>query len=107
MNPFTSENFTAEITPNVGPWTTHTNKYAMVEETLMAMIDRRITIHPRCVTVGHDVIDKRIKPTRVVDSLTVLGRELKRIVDVDNKISGKAGGLDDDLAMALFLSVYW
>ena len=107
MNPFTRENFSTEITPNIGPWTTHMNKFAMIEETLGSLIERRITVHKNCDTVGREVIDKRVKPTRVCDSIELLGTELKRVADHGNKISGKMGGLDDDLAMALFLAVYW
>ena len=107
MNPFTSENFSAEITPEIGPWTTHANKFAMVEETLVALLDRRLTVNPHCVTVGHEVINPKIKPTSLEDALVVLSRELKRVADDGKTISGKAGGLDDDAAMALFLAVYW
>jgi hypothetical protein len=30
MNPFTSDNFSAEVTPNIGPWTTHANKWVFL-----------------------------------------------------------------------------
>ena len=79
----------------------------MVEEVLIGLLDRRLTINPACVTVGHEVINSKIKPTPVDDALVVLSRELKRVSDDGKTISGKAGGLDDDAAMALFLGVYW
>jgi hypothetical protein len=79
----------------------------MVEEVLIALLDRRLTVNPGCVTVGHEVINSKINPTPVNDALVVLGRELKRVSDDGKTISGKAGGLDDDAAMALFLGVYW
>ena len=107
MNPFTADNFSAEITPNIGPWTTHANKFAMVEETLVSMLDRRLIVSTKCVTVGHEVINPKIKPTPANDALLVLSKELKRVADDGKTISGKAGGLDDDAAMALFLAVYW
>lgn len=107
MNPFTAEHFSAEITPNIGPWTTHANKFAMVEETLVSMLDRRLFVSSKCVTVGHEVINPKIKPTPINDALLVLSKELKRVADDGKSISGKAGGLDDDAAMALFLAIYW
>jgi len=37
MNPWTRENFRVDITPDVGVWTTHNNKMAMVGFLLNAM----------------------------------------------------------------------
>lgn len=47
------------------------------------------------------------RATGTADAIVTLGKELKRIADDGSTISGKHGGLDDDLAMALFLAVYW
>jgi hypothetical protein len=107
LNPFTTDNFPSEITPNVGPWTTHMNKYAAVEATLVVMLDRSIDIHPNCQTVGTTAVDPHAAPTTLASSLQILGGELKRIADDGRKIGGKASGLEDDVAMALMLVVYW
>jgi hypothetical protein len=107
LNPWTTANFASEITACVGPWTTHLNKYAAVEKTLEAMLDKTLFIHPACVTVGHESVNVKEVCPRVEDTLKILGSELKRVSDDGKKINGKAGGQDDDLAMALFLGVFW
>lgn len=39
MNPFTSDNFSAEVTPNIGPWTTHANKQAFSLRSVVGQTD--------------------------------------------------------------------
>jgi hypothetical protein len=107
LNPFTSDFFHAEITPGVGPWTTSINKHAAVEATLNAMLDRSLAISTNCITIGRSAYNSHAAAPTPAAAIESLGRELKRIRDDGVRINGKAGGQDDDMAMALFLAVYW
>lgn len=107
--PFTKENFESFITPDVGVLTTHATKLAMVQQAYLAIVDGRIAISANVVTADRSAFEARAKQPTATELVEELGKQLKRFRDhEDGSTSGKGpGGEQDDIAMALLMTVYW
>jgi hypothetical protein len=107
--PFTRENFDSFITPDVGVLTTYATKLAMVQQTYLAIVDGRIAVASNAIVANRSAFEARAKQPPAAELVQELGKQLKRFRDHDDgSTSGKGpGGEQDDIAMALMMTIYW
>ena len=89
---------------------THDTKASMVQQMYMLLVDGRIVISDAVVSVGRADFDARKPSIPITEQVQSLSDQLRRFKDHDDgTISGKntASGDNDDLAMALMLTVFW
>ena len=107
LMPYSKKNFPTAIVEHVGVLTTEDNKMAAIANLYTYMFEGRIKIPPRCCTVG-PVRSKDYKFPKLQETVDLLKVSLKSFKrDARGKISGKTANSNDDLAMALAITLYW
>lgn len=107
--PFTSANFSAYVTDNIGVLTTQSTKMAMIQQAYLCVIDGRVAVADNVIVADRSSFEGRARLANAADLVAELGNQLKRFRDqADGTVSGKgAGGENDDIAMAFMMTIYW
>lgn len=108
--PFVPERFQRFITSGVGVWTSAETKLASLSVVYQALLDGRISIAEKVVTINREEIDPRAQPAP--DRDTIVRRLLDELgqfgFDERGKVTGKTSeDAQDDLGMAFLLAMYW
>jgi hypothetical protein len=120
-NPFTDENFSKNITPGIGVWTTQANKLAGVLGLQEKMMDGSIVLSKQLASVTREAVasarasalwgSQVSASAKAEEAVKTLAEQLGRIRDDPKKkghISGKTlHGDNDDLAIALIIADHW
>lgn len=105
--PYSKDMFPNSIVEQVGVLTTEDNKMAAIANLYTYMFEGRIKIPPRCTTVG-PVRTKNYTFPKLQETVDLLKASLKSFKrDAKGKVSGKTANTNDDLAMALMITLYW
>lgn len=107
--PFVKERFASYICPGIGVVTSKDTKMACIQALYMLLIDGRLCVSETATTTSRKAFDPRAEPGDLGETIDELGQQLTRFSDQpDGTTSGKgSGGLEDDMAMALMICVYW
>lgn len=105
--PYTKDKFPMSIVEHIGVLTTEDNKMAALVNLYTDMVEGRITIPARCVTIGQIHQKSYQTPTlqEAIDTVKVGLKNFKR--DIKGKLSGKTSNSEDDAAYAFAFTRYW
>ena len=110
LMPLTSSNFKVNVCDGIGVRTTEQTKQCSVQQLYVRLLEGRLVLHQKAVTVSPGDIIPRGKRSSIDDALAELVAQLKRVRDDPDtgEITGKtSSGQNDDLAMAVMIAVLW
>ena len=107
--PFVAEAFPRNISPGIGVWTTERTKAASLQILYQAFLDGAVAVSPVVAAADGTAFSADAPPAVADNVVRELAEQVGRFSDdpATGKITGKIDGENDDIGMALLLSVYW
>lgn len=107
--PFTRDRFSAYISEEIGVLTTAETKMSMIQQTYLCIINGALAFNSSLITADRTAFEPKANKENTEELKIELRDQLIRFADrPDGTVSGKTfAGDNDDMAMALMLSIYW
>jgi len=104
--PFTRQWFSEAISNEVGVLTNAKTKPGYVQHMISLLVDNRIAVFNRCVTIG-PIHQKSYVTPSLQNVLQTMREELYQWRNTDKGPSGKSSSTEDDMSIAFMLNAYW